>query len=493
VCSIYSRHAFAQSCLCHKLHNLKIPNNRRLRFANVDPLMDYIAIRCILEAVGFLPPEAGGKLLLVDVAFRSAIRECQPVLDLSLCRRAKTFNQISLLVNARSFRIIGLHANIPQESELSDILRRTSNLRSLKLTKGSDTSALTCLHLMCPLLTKLHVLARPAHIDALAHCTALQDLNLSQTAVANTSALGECIALETIDLSTTEVADISWVARCTALRNLRLDRTKVVDILALAMCTALQKVSLTDTKITSISALAGCITLKQFNVCFTLIVDVSALVGCSALQQLSLEATRVADITSLAGHATLHKLCLGDANVTDISALASCTTLKELDLGYLEHLTDISSLSGCRTLQILVLEFTGVADISVLAGCTMLRNLSLKHTPVTDISPLVQLSTLHALDLRETQLLDGELVNSQSLVTRLLLLTRCIIYKPGDVLNRCSSEEDCVGTPWDRLVQHDNTVSGEVGDVYCESCWKDFLKSYRQLAGTYQDTDTPFE
>ena len=103
VCSIYSRHSFAQSCLCHKLQNLNSPNNSRLRFAHVDPLMDYIVIRCFLEAVGFLPPEACGKLLLVDVAFRSAIRECQPVLDLSVCRRAKTFNQISLLVNAHSF------------------------------------------------------------------------------------------------------------------------------------------------------------------------------------------------------------------------------------------------------------------------------------------------------------------------------------------------------------------------------------------------------
>ncbi len=34
----------------------------------------------------------------------------------------------------------------------------------------------------------------------------------------------------------------------------------------------------------------------------------------------------------------------------------------------------------------------------------------------------------------------------------------------------CASEEDCIGSGDDHLVQHDSS-----GDLYCESCWDSFF------------------
>mmetsp|Transcript_51929 Transcript_51929/g.121542 ORF Transcript_51929/g.121542 Transcript_51929/m.121542 type:complete len:389 (-) Transcript_51929:216-1382(-) len=59
----------------------------------------------------------------------------------------------------------------------------------------------------------------------------------------------------------------------------------------------------------------------------------------------------------------------------------------------------------------------------------------------------------------------------------------------------CTSVEDCIGKPEDRLVQHvlDDADAGEGGDVYCASCWASFLQEQgRQLEGRWLDDGSPY-
>lgn len=56
----------------------------------------------------------------------------------------------------------------------------------------------------------------------------------------------------------------------------------------------------------------------------------------------------------------------------------------------------------------------------------------------------------------------------------------------------CTSQEDCIGTAEDRLVQHILADRND-GDIYCESCWMSFLEQNSKLEGLYTDTNEMFE
>ena len=46
---------------------------------------------------------------------------------------------------------------------------------------------------------------------------------------------------------------------------------------------------------------------------------------------------------------------------------------------------------------------------------------------------------------------------------------------------KCTSVEDCIGTPTDQLVQH--VLDGQPADLYCQTCWESFCALTPSLAG----------
>jgi len=57
--------------------------------------------------------------------------------------------------------------------------------------------------------------------------------------------------------------------------------------------------------------------------------------------------------------------------------------------------------------------------------------------------------------------------------------------------NECTSQEDCIGTPYDRLVRH--WLNGSAGDLYCETCWESFVAQNASLEGIWEGEDEPGE
>lgn len=55
----------------------------------------------------------------------------------------------------------------------------------------------------------------------------------------------------------------------------------------------------------------------------------------------------------------------------------------------------------------------------------------------------------------------------------------------------CTSQEDCVGSMEDRLVQH--ILNGNPGDIYCKSCWTSFLEQNDGLEGIFEDNGEAFQ
>merc|ERR1712137_322431 len=47
----------------------------------------------------------------------------------------------------------------------------------------------------------------------------------------------------------------------------------------------------------------------------------------------------------------------------------------------------------------------------------------------------------------------------------------------------CTSGEDCIGSSSDKLVRH--ILEGDMGDLYCESCWQSFLEQNPSLGTTH--------
>mmetsp|Transcript_26009 Transcript_26009/g.72660 ORF Transcript_26009/g.72660 Transcript_26009/m.72660 type:complete len:462 (-) Transcript_26009:88-1473(-) len=49
----------------------------------------------------------------------------------------------------------------------------------------------------------------------------------------------------------------------------------------------------------------------------------------------------------------------------------------------------------------------------------------------------------------------------------------------------CTSQEDCIGKPKNKLVRH--LLAGEEGDIYCEPCWCTFVRRNPTLEGVFVD------
>mmetsp|Transcript_58764 Transcript_58764/g.93305 ORF Transcript_58764/g.93305 Transcript_58764/m.93305 type:complete len:419 (+) Transcript_58764:119-1375(+) len=62
----------------------------------------------------------------------------------------------------------------------------------------------------------------------------------------------------------------------------------------------------------------------------------------------------------------------------------------------------------------------------------------------------------------------------------------------GEGNPNCTSEEDCVGSADDQIVQH-LLKGGKPGDRYCIPCWCSFLEQNAALEGVYEDTGEKFD
>jgi len=51
----------------------------------------------------------------------------------------------------------------------------------------------------------------------------------------------------------------------------------------------------------------------------------------------------------------------------------------------------------------------------------------------------------------------------------------------------CTSADDCIGTPEDRLMRH--LHNGKAGDLYCEPCWESFCQRNPSLKGVFADEE----
>ena len=122
----------------------------------------------------------------------------------------------------------------------------------------------------------------------------------------------------------------SLLARLTALEQLNLSRTPVADLAPLKGLTALQSLNLWNTPVTDLAPLNGLTALHELKLLDTQVADFAPLKGLTALQSLNLASTQVADLAPLKGLTALQSLDLSYTKVADLAPLQDLPNLKSI-------------------------------------------------------------------------------------------------------------------------------------------------------------------
>ncbi len=229
-----------------------------------------------------------------------------------------------------------------------------------------------------------------ADVGPLAGLRALRRLRLSDTQIAYLEPLAGLTALEALDVAGTEIADLAALAGLTALQTLNISGTPVADLTALSGLNALQWLNAAGTPIADLAALYGLTGLRELDVSFTKITDFAPLTGLKALQTLGLQGTQIADLVPLAGLTALQGLNVAGTPVTDLTALSGLNALQWLNAAG-TPISDVGPLAGLSALQTLDVSRTQIADIAPLAALRAVQMVDVSGTEVSDLLPLISL------------------------------------------------------------------------------------------------------
>lgn len=264
-------------------------------------------------------------------------------------------------------------------------------------------------------------------ISALADCTALKSLDLSDNAeLSDISALVNMPELARLDLGSTKVSSLSPIMALTKLQYLDLSKSAVTNLAALSGLTELTELKLDGCAVTNLSVLSGLMKLTGLSLRDTAIkdTDLASLEGLTALRTLDL--TGCFDITGAAVDALKEKLpsCqvsaseeiygvrLGESvyNLTDtfvdasgqnVQSLEEISRFKSLQTLLLNNnpYLNLKGLGAQTSLTALELDSCGLGSIDELRTLTALTSLSLMHNDLREIEALGGMKDLRELHL----------------------------------------------------------------------------------------------
>jgi len=137
-------------------------------------------------------------------------------------------------------------------------------------------------------------------INGLRSCPALQELDLSFTAVTDASSLRQCTNLTYLNIGHSSIAELQpWLSALRDLTCLDISTTLVIDLNPIARCGKLTRLDCSSSRVVGLGPLSVCSKLKTVNARACPIRYVDGLSFCPGLTRLDLSGTRVADITPL--------------------------------------------------------------------------------------------------------------------------------------------------------------------------------------------------
>jgi internalin A len=263
-----------------------------------------------------------------------------------------------------------------------------------------------------------------ADLGGLESCVDLQDLDLHDNNLTNTSHLDQLsglVDLTELNLDDNNFSDLSWIDGLVNLETLNLNGNNIISLGHLEGLTDLVTLRLENNLIVTINALEFLVNLETLILAHNQITDVTPLVNnsgldtatdtinidgnplpCTAFADLAAE-PRLADLDPVRTFAdailtTEIETMLGLAPGDDIHQSQLCTiTTANLPL---VGITDLDGMEYCYELELLDLSGNDVTDLTPLANLTHMLGLNLQdNIGLDDLSPLANLTLMVELDL----------------------------------------------------------------------------------------------
>ncbi len=171
------------------------------------------------------------------------------------------------------------------------------------------------------------------NIDALSLLTNLQHLSISHSSIEDFYALASLTNLHKLEIThNRNFEDISVLAHCTRLEDLNVTHTSIHDITVHSKLTCLKHIDLSFTNIYDINPLTSLTSLCSLSLRKANINDINGLSSLTNITYLSLDLVPTDNITPLVSLTNLTSIELAYTNITDISMLATCTKLRDLTI-----------------------------------------------------------------------------------------------------------------------------------------------------------------
>ena len=222
--------------------------------APVAALKDLETLDCMatkvtnIDALGGLAHLKTVKLFMSAVDSLEFLRTTPLVEDLNLYGFAHTFKDYAPLLALPGLKRLNIYMNKTATDELLKPLAQLATLEEISMSNSREVTTLHFLQGSSGLTRVKAAWSRKlVDISALADKSALQELDIRDSAVTDFSALQKKPNLKSLNLSGTAFADLGLLASSVDLSSLELHGSQVADITPLAAFKALRRLSIAKT------------------------------------------------------------------------------------------------------------------------------------------------------------------------------------------------------------------------------------------------------
>ena len=213
--------------------------------------------------------------------------------------------------------------------------------------------------------------------------TQTKELNISyKTHFTQLEPLAELSELEEINFSNTPIADISPLRNLNKLKAIYFSGTQVSDLSPLQYSVNIRELYAFDTPIQNLEVMQYFRQLEKLYCFNTTVSDLSPLANLKELNALRLSGTQISNIEPLSQLAEMQLLDLSRTAAADVSPLAGMNKLQLLNLDH-TAVNDLSALSGLEALNILQVSHTGVSSLKSLENLNKLTKIYCDHSEIS--------------------------------------------------------------------------------------------------------------
>ena len=203
---------------------------------------------------------------------------------------------------------------------------------------------------------------------SIAHCTAIRDLNLSNTKITSLELIKNMVGMQTLVFDNTGITSLELNKNMVGMQHLSLLNTKITSLEPIKDMVGMQRLFLSGTKITSLQPIKNMVLMKVLSLSNTEITSLEPIKNMARMQSLSLDNTKITSLEPIKNIAGMQILSLSRTKITSLELIKNMAGMQILEL----RGTEIADLGPIADLIRGGLVMTGVDDdrISAIKAAT---------------------------------------------------------------------------------------------------------------------------